>query len=187
MPYETAMPYDRETLNLAAEQLAADGRATIGHLTAIAEIEPDADSSVYDDECYGALEWTRDSSYGASRPDACTGRARIVDRDRVSTLWWEPPVDGTDEQVSKLETAVCKLLAYGYHLLIVRLYEQVIDSYGAEHRVEVGSRCLGGIDSYEYARSDEAVRDVLHEAVASLPAAVKVEQSSEVEREQVVR
>ena len=67
-------------------------------------IQPDDSYSINDYDSDGRVEWVSgDSNWWPvryPRPDGFTGRARIIERDHGSALWWEPYWDLTEAQIS---------------------------------------------------------------------------------------
>lgn len=110
-------------------------------------------------DVYGRTEWTRDSDYGPVRPADFDGTAEIMSRDRGSTLWWQPynPTDipGYREQGNQCEgfrkyrQLVRDILEFGFYVVGLELREQLTDSRGAVHRVEIETAWMGGIEPFQ--------------------------------------
>jgi hypothetical protein len=134
----SALTQDGDTLELE------DGR------TLRLRLEPDQDASINDYESDGSIEWTRNNAYGPVRPDNYTGRARILNRDRGQTLWWEPPsiemvgTVWTDEEMRKEEGRIRMLAEFGFVGVILEVCDKERDAYGALVVREQGS--LWGIE-----------------------------------------
>jgi hypothetical protein len=147
---------------------ADDGRVFVIKL----HTEHDPDSSINDYESYGQLStWTRDGFCGSTRPRGFGPLARIICRDRGSTLWWQPTPElwGTpkpwDGPTFEADWIIAKtLFEDGFYQVGVSLHETVTDSLGGEHVVEVCSAWLGGVDSAE----GEWLRDIVSDLLADL-------------------
>lgn len=139
-----------------------DGRVLVLH------VEQDSDTSVNDFDCYGRIEWTRDNDYGPQRPSEFTGRARILDRDHYSSLWWEPYWDKdyhpTTEQMREEEGRMRDLLRFGFSQVGLELLEKC-DHCGNWHTVT--TEWIGGIDSLEGGHLMELMADLLAEMEVS--------------------
>ena len=125
-------------------------------------------------DCYGRTAWTRDSDYGPVRPADFDGTAEIMFRDHRSTLWWQPydPTDipGYREQGNRCEgfrkyrQLVRDILEFGFYVVGLEFREQLTDSRGAVHRVELETAWLGGIEpDPERAYVRELVTDLARE------------------------
>jgi hypothetical protein len=129
-------------------------------------IESDPDASVNDYEGDGRVEWTRNNYYGAVRPSDFTGRARIMDRDHYSTLWWEPPTPEmvgcvwTEQQLREEESRIRLLLQDGFCVVTLELLDGK-DAYGRPIVTEAQS--LGAIDSLDNGKLAEVLSDLLAE------------------------
>lgn len=134
--------------------------------------EHDPDTSINDYESYGQLSgWTRDSDWGSRRPNGFGPLARIICRDRGSTMWWQPlpEVWGTpkpwDGPTFEADWIIAKaLFEDGFAQVGVSLHETVTDSLGGEHHVEVRSAWIGGVDS----TAAEYMRDLVSDLLADL-------------------
>jgi len=145
-----------------------DGRVFVIKL----HTEHDPDASINDYESYGQLSpWTRDGSYGSTRPRGFGPLARIIARDRGSTLWWQPlpEVWGTpkpwDGSTFEADWIIAKaLFEDGFAQVGLSLHETVTDSLGGDHEVEVRSAWIGGVDS----TAREYMRDLVSDLLADL-------------------
>jgi hypothetical protein len=159
-----ALTDDGDTYEFEAD----DGRVFVIKL----HTEHDPDSSINDYESYGQLsKWERDNDYGSQRPHGFGPLARIIARDRGSTLWWQPlpEVWGTpkpwDGRTFEADWIIAKaLFEDGFHQVGVSLHETVIDSFGGDHEVEVRSTWIGGVDS----TAREYMRDIVSDLLADL-------------------
>jgi hypothetical protein len=97
---------------------------------------PDDTSSINDYDADGSIEWTYNTDYGAVRPDHFTGRARIIDRDRGSCLWWEPPgsdIIGVSWDATTMrneEHRIRELVRHGFQRVVLELCDAHPDAYG---------------------------------------------------------
>lgn len=129
-------------------------------------IEVDEDASINDYDADGRVEWTRNSDYGPQRPSDFTGRARIMDRDHRSTLWWEPPTAEligcvwTEAELRSEESRIRLLLQDGFRGVILELLDGT-DAYGRPIVKEVAS--LWGIDGLDNGYLLSVLSDLLAE------------------------
>ena len=123
-------------------------------------------------EVYGETRWTRDGDYGAIRPDHFTGAAEILKRDGNYSLWWEPYdlkglTGGREgENFANYRTMVSEIMEWGFYIVGLKLTEEVQDSRGGTHRVEVASAYCGGIEPMCDLSAD--YREIMEDLVAQI-------------------
>ena len=136
-----------------------------------------ADETHFDDisewgEVYGRTQWTRDGDYGAVRPSDFTGAAEILRHDHNYSLWWEPYdlkglTGGREGQAFRdYRTMVSEIMEWGFCVMGLKLYEEVADSRGGTHRVEVASAYVGGIEPMCDVQGD--CREMLEDCLAQI-------------------
>jgi hypothetical protein len=110
-------------------------------------VESDPDTDIYGDgDRFGELKWERDSDYGSRRPSSMDGRAKILERDRWSSLWWQPPADVEAAHRPSLEESIRKILREGYYWVALELVEGPCDHCGRANDLVVASAGLRGVD-----------------------------------------
>lgn len=147
---------------------ADDGREFVIKL----HIEHDPDTSINDYESYGQLSsWTPNNDWGSRRPRGFGPLARIICRDRHSTMWWQPTPElwGSDKPwdgpTFEADWIIAKtLFEDGFYQVGLSLHETVTDSLGGEHNVEVRSTWIGGVDD----ASPTYLRDLVSDLLADL-------------------
>ena len=132
-------------------------------------IETDHGASINDYDSDGSIQWVRgDTNWSPiryPRPDGFDGRARIIQRDHPSALWWQPYPGLTEEQVQAEEPRILELATYGFKVVIV----EVLDGWDAYNEpIVVGFATLGGVDSTEGGYLAEIVADLVPEALSGL-------------------
>ena len=139
-------------------------------------IQPDDSYSINDYDSDGRVEWVSgDSNWWPvryPRPDGFTGRARIIERDHGSALWWEPYWDLTEAQISAELPRIKELCQYGFSRITLELCRGR-DYYGLP--IVVDSATIGGVDAvsenHDYLQS--VLQDLLSELdMDSTPQAV---------------
>ncbi len=105
--------------------------------------EPDYDTNINDFDAYGKVEWTRDNDYGAVRPKTFTGRARLMQRDRWQSQWWEPYEEMTDADIRAEMPRMRELIEYGFKVLCLELCDGH-DAYG--NLIVQSVEYLGGVE-----------------------------------------
>ncbi len=146
---------------LAADELRWDGDTVElpNGETLTLHVEPDQDSSVFDEAgegmWVGMLEWThRTNDYGwPIRPDWADGGAEILQRDHNSALWWRPLEDCLRDRElrNKLRATLCELLEYGYSIV------------GVEYRGETA--WIGGCNDVYPELVSEQAAEVMREVL----------------------
>jgi hypothetical protein len=120
-------------------------------------------------DVYGLIDWARrDNDYDRSRrPTWANGRARIVERDRWSDLWWQPAADLGDDDLPSVAAAISDLFHYGCRLIVVEWLSASHDDYpyAREARSVIRDGCIGGLEPFP----DSAyVLDIVGDIVADL-------------------
>ena len=132
--------------------------------------EPDQDSSVNDYESDGRIEWTRRNDYGAVRPSAMDGSARVIDTEYPYSLWWMPPgkdiigdTPWDDATMRREESRVRDLVRFGFQGIILEVL-QGEDAY--RRPIVVAEASLWGVEwDVDAAYLAEVVSDLVHALV----------------------
>lgn len=118
------------------------------------EVEPD-DIDPLDDMGEGtwagpvvAVERSSWSIHPEPRPDGFDGRARKLSCHDRGDYWWQVPDDVPADKIDAFGQSIRDLLEYGYSYVVVKLHEEVADSIGGTHEVEVNRAGLGGIEPF---------------------------------------
>lgn len=133
-------------------------------------VEPDQDSTIRDDEFYGAFsEYAFDYSdeSGRQRPAGMNGNAEKLRCDRGSFVWWQPPADVPrgSEAFATFRANVSEILEFGYQTIGVEVLAGT-DAYGRP--IVVDAAWLGGVEPWSYGRLDQQyVSDLCAELGAS--------------------
>lgn len=99
-----------------------------------AKIEPDEDSSIFDDgDWYGSLTWVTHNTWTGQadpRPSDYDGAARKLQTRGGDPIWWQPPADLDAENIEAMRTTILDIMEDGYSGLILERCEGT-DHYGA--------------------------------------------------------
>jgi hypothetical protein len=126
-------------------------------------MEPDFDASINDYDSDGTVEWTHNDWNGWNhRPALFTGRARKLETEHGSSLWWEPCADLTEEQITAEFPLIRALARFGFQRVILELLDGT-DAYGRPIVVQVAS--LSGI---EWDADDGYIQDVVADLLSEL-------------------
>lgn len=134
--------------------------------------EYDSDYSINDYDSDGKVS-EYSYSYGdrTPRPQGFTGRARKIETDRSSWVWWEPYEELTEAQIVAEMPRIRDLVESGFTLLHVELLSQVADQFGGLHTVTVDDTWMGG-NAWGYSDTEyqnEVIGDMLEEIFYNLP------------------
>ena len=144
-----------ETLTELFDELAdasygAPATAEYNGVTYRAKIEPDEDTSIFDDgDWYGNLAWViadRWTGHAEPRPTGFDGRARKLQTRGGDPIWWQPPADVPADSLDAMASNILEILEYGYHGLILERCEGT-DHYGDP--IVRDSASLWGMAGYE--------------------------------------
>jgi hypothetical protein len=136
------------------------------------KVSPDYYTDLNDFDYLGRVEWSKYSSYSKTsyiydrnpRPDGFNGNAEIIDVDRGSSLWWQPPQDvarGSD-QFKALRILVKNVVNYGFNVFTLELLDGK-DGYGRDIVAKYSS--LAGLEPFLDELSKE---DILQELLSEL-------------------
>lgn len=128
-------------------------------------ITPDDGFTINEYDCYGRIEWSRVFDDGThTRPDTMNGDARIIDRERGSVLWWQPPCDLAREHYAKYQNDVTDICRYGFQVYTLELLSGS-DVYG--RGIVTRYATMGGIEPFI---SDDYAGSVLRDLLSDLQA-----------------
>lgn len=137
----------------------------------VARVIEDYHSDIMDEAGEGAwcgsLEWSQRGRWSgnAQRPASMDGGARIIERDRWSDLWWQPPADClADAAILRMvELQIRDLLAYGYSGVAVDVETlcSCCDTWKVTRDASVWG--LGTASLWEHDVLAEVVGELLHE------------------------
>lgn len=145
-----------------------------GTFTAHIETWHDDESSINDYEGDGevSLAYSYHRDQNVPRPSHFTGRARKIQIDRGSWVWWEPYSELTETQIVETLPRIRNLLESGFYGITVTIKDDAVDKWGNLHRVTVALYSLGGIDTLDAPYFGEHCAEVISDALAFLPESI---------------
>jgi len=122
------------------------------------KVRPDYLTDLNDFDYLGRVEWSK------ARPGNFNGNAEIIDVDRESSLWWQPPQDVAREsdQFKVLRILVKNVANYGFNVFTLELLDGR-DGYGRDIVVKYSS--LAGLEPF---LDELSKQDILQELLSEL-------------------
>ena len=152
---------------LADAEYGAPTTAEYEGATYRAKVEPDEDTSVFDNgDWAGEFAWVKTDRWTGrdeTRPAGFDGAARKLSVGRsADRIWWQPPACVPADKLDGFASTIVDLIEYGYVTVIVERLDGT-DAYGAPVVVDFAS--LGGIDSLGNGYGAVVIEDLLGEVL----------------------